>query len=83
MPSPASLAITNEWYERGIVLGEPNGLICLGDFHILGKGVRTDRARARSMYERAAASVDICAKSAGKQRLEDFEELESILNEDC
>lgn len=72
-----------EWYERGIELGEPNGLIRLGDFHVLGKGVPKDLAKARSLYQRAATSDDICASSTGRQRLENFDELETVLKEDC
>lgn len=71
------------WYKRAIALGESNGLIRLGDFHILGRGVRKDRAKARSLYKRAAESDDVCANSTGRQRLEDFEELESILKENA
>lgn len=77
------LAGAIEWYERSLELGEPNGLIRLGDFYILGKGVPKDRERARSMYQRAADSDDICANRAGKQRLLDFEELNTILQQDC
>jgi uncharacterized protein len=71
------------WYEQAIELGEPNGLIRLGDFNVLGKGVPKDLAKARSLYQRAATSDDSCASSTGKQRLEDFDELETILKEDC
>jgi uncharacterized protein len=68
-----------DWYERAIALGEPNALIRLGDFLILGRGVAKDRERARSLYRRAVNSDDVCAKSAGKQRLKDF----PILKENC
>jgi TPR repeat protein len=77
------LSCAIEWYEKSLDLGEPNGWIRLGDFHLLGKGVSKDRKTARSMYQRAADSDDFCAKEAGKQRLEDFEELETILQENC
>jgi hypothetical protein len=51
------------------------------DFHILGRGVRKNREKARSMYQCAAESDDLCARSAAKQRLEDFGELERLLME--
>ena len=71
-----------EYYEKALQLGEPNGLIRLGDFHVLGKGVPKDLAKARSLYQRAAESDDFCASSTGQQRLEQFDELEEILKED-
>lgn len=69
-------------YEKALQLGELNGLIRLGDFHVLGKGVPKDLAKARSLYQAAAASDDYCASSTGKQRLERFDELEEILKEE-
>ena len=81
--NPNSIPLAIEWYERSIALGEPNGLIRLGDFHVLGKGVPKNHEKARSLYQRAAESDDVCAKSTGKQRLEDFDELETILEENC
>jgi len=81
--NPNGISVAIEWYERSVALGEPNGLIRLGDFHILGKGVPRNREKARSLYQRAAESDDSCAKSTGKQRLEHFDKLEAILSENC
>ena len=81
--NPNNIPLAIEWYEKSIALGEPNGLIRLGDVHILGKGVPKNHEKARSLYQRAAESDDVCAKSTGKQRLKDFDELETILVENC
>ncbi|MEW6078738.1 MAG: tetratricopeptide repeat protein [Thermodesulfobacteriota bacterium] len=69
------------WYEKGVALGEPNCLIHLADFHILGKVLPKDPKKARKMYKQAAKSDDICARSTAKQRLEEFDELETLLME--
>ena len=78
---PALFSQAVEWYEKGMALGEPNCLIHLADFHILGKGLAKDRKKAWILYNRAVISEDDCAKSTAKQRLEEFENLETLLKE--
>jgi len=80
---PEMLKHALEWYEKGMGLGEANCLVHLGDFYILGKGVEKDHKKARMLYEQAANSDDVCAKRAGENRLNDFADLESILQDDC
>lgn len=76
---PLLLQKAIDWYERGAVLGEPNCLIHLADMLVLGRGLSKDHKHAKKLYRQAAKSDDICAKNAGKQRLKDFDSLESIL----
>jgi len=68
-----------DWYERGAALGEPNCLVHLADFLIIGKGFAPDKKQAKRYYKRAAESDDVCASNIGRQRLASFNELESIL----
>ena len=80
---PAMLRRAVEWYKKGMALGEPNCLIRLADFHILGKVLPKDRKTARMLYKRAEKADDQCAKRIAEQRLERFDELEALLAEDC
>jgi len=79
---PAMLSHAVEWYEKGMTLGEPNCLIHLADLHILGKGLDKDRKKAWILYNRALMSQDICAKTTAEQRLEQFDNLETLLNDE-
>ncbi len=79
---PKLLMKAIDWYERSAVLGEPNSLIHLADFLILGKGVEKDHDQARQLYQQAAESDDHCAVSAATQRLEQFDRLERILGDE-
>jgi hypothetical protein len=76
---PAMLRQAVEWYEKGMALGEANCLIHLADFHILGKALHKDRKKALMLYQRAARADDTCAKRTAEQRLERFDELETLL----
>lgn len=79
---PEMLTRAVEWYEKGIALGEANCLVHLADYYILGRVVAKDHRKARALYEQAAQSDDVCAKGAGRDRLEHFAELESTLQID-
>lgn len=79
----AKLKCAVEWYEKGAPLGEPNCLIHLADFHILGKVLPKDRKKARLLYRKAVRSDDACAKTTARQRLDGFDRLEAILKTDC
>ena len=68
-----------DWYERGATLGEPNCLVHLADFLIMGKGFAPDKKQAKRLYKEAARSDDVCASNIGQQRLASFDELERIL----
>ena len=76
---PTRLKQAVKWYEKGMALGEPNCLIHLADLHILGKALAKDRKKARMLYQRAERADDICAKSTAEQRLQSFDELETLL----
>lgn len=68
-----------DWYERGATLGEPNCLIHLADFLVIGRGSAPDKKQAKRLYKKAAKSDDVCASNIAQQRLDCFDELESIL----
>jgi uncharacterized protein len=80
---PSMLRQAVEWYEKGMELGEPNCLIHLADFHVLGVAVPKDREKAWMLYKRAARADEICAKSTAEQRLERFDDLETLLKDSC
>ena len=80
---PDKLKCAIEWYEKGASLGEPNCLIHLADFHILGKALPKDRKKARLLYKKAVRSDDVCAKTTARQRLDGFDGLEELLKADC
>lgn len=77
--NPDLLSKAIDWYERGVTLGEPNCLIHLADFLIIGKGFEPDSKQAKRLYKQASKSDDPCASEAAKQRLKDFKELKTIL----
>jgi TPR repeat protein len=80
---PAMLRRAVEFYEKGMALGEPNCLIHLADLYILGTALPKDRKKARMLYRRAERADDTCAKSTAEQRLQRFDELETLLKDDC
>ena len=80
---PTMLRRAVEWSEKGASLGEPNCLIHLVDFHILGNVLTKDRKKARVLYKKAEKSDDVCAKTTARQRLDGFDGLEELLNTDC
>ena len=60
---PVMLRRAVEWYKKGMVLGEPNCLIRLADFHILGKVLPKDRKTARVLYKQAENADDIAQRA--------------------
>ena len=71
-----------KYYHRAIELGEASSMVDVADLHILGIGVAKDRDQAKRLYERAAATDDYCGSHAAADRLENFDELHNILQDD-
>lgn len=71
-----------KYYRRAIELGEASSMVDVADLHILGIGVVKDRDQAKRLYERAAATDDYCGSHAAADRLENFDELHNILEDD-